>query len=207
MSKVCPKVIAIIYRQNKTSPECNYDKSGRLSPLSSSLLLYTLLTQRIIGETIIHSPAPIFPSTQFPTLYIGCFLASIRSGRILWSPSITIPSVKHVVIIDAKAVDEDIMNMITIWSFAAWSTEEPPRIAPVIIPGIEIMPSTLWEEFSGVVRSRKVFLDRPTSFGWLLVLRRVWVLLSRLVYMLLVLMLQMPGRSRLYHGYHWNTSR
>jgi len=35
------------------------------------------------------------------------------------------------------------MNMITIWSFAAWSTDEPPRIAPVIMPGIAIIPSTL----------------------------------------------------------------
>ena len=143
-------------RYDKTSPEAkyniNYGKSARLSSLlgSSPPLLYILSTQRVIVETVIHSTATIFPITQFLPLYIGCSLASTRSERILWSPSITIASVKHVVIIDAKAVDEDIMNMITIWSFAAWSTDEPPRIAPVIMPGIAIIPSTLKESFSGL---------------------------------------------------------
>ena len=44
---------------------------------------------------------------------------------------------------DASAVDEDIMNMITICNLAACSTEEPPSIAPVIIPGMAIIPKTL----------------------------------------------------------------
>ena len=36
-----------------------------------------------------------------------------------------------------------IMNMMIICSLAAWWTEDPPRIAPVIIPGIEMIPMTL----------------------------------------------------------------
>ncbi len=42
-----------------------------------------------------------------------------------------------------SALDADIMNVITICSRAAWSTSAPPRIAPVIIPGMEMMPITL----------------------------------------------------------------
>ena len=48
-----------------------------------------------------------------------------------------------VVTIAASAVDAEIMNMMIICNFAACSTEEPPRMAPVIIPGIEMMPMTL----------------------------------------------------------------
>ena len=48
-----------------------------------------------------------------------------------------------VVTIAASAVDAEIINMMIICSFAACSTEEPPRMAPVIIPGIEMMPMTL----------------------------------------------------------------
>jgi hypothetical protein len=35
------------------------------------------------------------------------------------------------------------MNMITICSRAACSTSAPPRIAPVIMPGMYMMPTTL----------------------------------------------------------------
>ena len=48
-----------------------------------------------------------------------------------------------VVTIEESAVLEDIMNIITIWRRAACSTEDPPRIAPVIIPGMAIIPITL----------------------------------------------------------------
>ena len=44
---------------------------------------------------------------------------------------------------DASAVEEEIMNMMTICRRAACSTEEPPRMAPVIMPGIAMMPITL----------------------------------------------------------------
>ncbi|KAF5374501.1 hypothetical protein D9615_009119 [Tricholomella constricta] len=52
--------------------------------------------------------------------------------------------------IDASAVEEDIMNIMIICSRAACCTDEPPRMAPVIIPGIAIIPRTLehdcWRE-------------------------------------------------------------
>lgn len=48
-----------------------------------------------------------------------------------------------VVKIDASVVAEEIMNVIIICNIAACWTEEPPRIAPVIIPGIAMMPITL----------------------------------------------------------------
>ena len=48
-----------------------------------------------------------------------------------------------VVTIEESAVQEEIMNMMTICSRAACSTEDPPRIAPVIMPGMAMMPMTL----------------------------------------------------------------
>ena len=45
---------------------------------------------------------------------------------------------------DARAVLAEIMNMMTICKRAACSTDAPPRIAPVIMPGIETMPRTLF---------------------------------------------------------------
>lgn len=51
-----------------------------------------------------------------------------------------------VVTMEASAVDEEIMNMMTICKRAACSTEEPPRMAPVIMPGMAIIPMTLGEE-------------------------------------------------------------
>ena len=50
-----------------------------------------------------------------------------------------------VVTIDESAVQDEIMNMITICRRAACSTEDPPRIAPVIMPGMEMRPMTLGE--------------------------------------------------------------
>jgi hypothetical protein len=45
--------------------------------------------------------------------------------------------------IDANVVAEEIMNIMIICSIAACCTEEPPRMAPVIIPGIAMIPRTL----------------------------------------------------------------
>ena len=44
---------------------------------------------------------------------------------------------------EASTVAAVIMNMMIICSLAAWWTEDPPRIAPVIIPGIAMIPMTL----------------------------------------------------------------
>jgi hypothetical protein len=46
--------------------------------------------------------------------------------------------------IEERAVLAEIMNKMFIWSFPACSTDEPPRRAPVIMPGIEIRPMTLF---------------------------------------------------------------
>jgi hypothetical protein len=48
----------------------------------------------------------------------------------------------------ASTLDADIINMIIICSRAAWPTSAPPSIAPVIIPGMEIMPITLGSAIS-----------------------------------------------------------
>ena len=44
---------------------------------------------------------------------------------------------------EASTVEAVIMNMMIICSLAAWWTEDPPRIAPVIIPGIAMIPIVL----------------------------------------------------------------
>ena len=56
---------------------------------------------------------------------------------------------------DASAVADDVMNMMTICSFAACPTEDPARSAPVIIPGIATIPMTLInKELAEVIRAR-----------------------------------------------------
>jgi hypothetical protein len=57
-------------------------------------------------------------------------------------------SVKSVTVMHDSALDADIMNMITICSRAACPTSAPPRIAPVIMPGMEMTPTTL--QFMGI---------------------------------------------------------
>ena len=44
----------------------------------------------------------------------------------------------------ASVLDADIMNIMIICSRAACCTSAPPRIAPVIMPGIAIIPITLY---------------------------------------------------------------
>ena len=73
----------------------------------------------------------------------------MRSARTRCSLSTMTPSARIVVTIDESAVQEEIMNMITICRRAACSTEEPPRIAPVIMPGMAMIPMTLEGEGGG----------------------------------------------------------
>ena len=68
---------------------------------------------------------------------------SIRSLRMRCSESTHTLSAKNVTMIHDNALDAAIMNMIIICNRAACCTSAPPRIAPVIIPGIEMMPKTL----------------------------------------------------------------
>ena len=90
------------------------------------------------------TPPTICANTQFLARQMACSLTSTRSGRTRCSLSTTTESVTTVVTIAASAVDAEIINMIIICNFDACSTEEPPRIAPVIIPGIEMIPMTLY---------------------------------------------------------------
>lgn len=95
------------------------------------------------------SQTPTDVISQFLARHNSCCLSSTLSIRTLCSPSTTTPITKVVVTIDARAVEAEIMNMMIICILAACWTEEPPRIAPVIIPGIAIIPRTLRQtEFS-----------------------------------------------------------
>jgi hypothetical protein len=50
---------------------------------------------------------------------------------------------KPVAMIEDSTTTEEIKNIKTIWSRAACVTEAPPRMEPVMAPGIDIMPITL----------------------------------------------------------------
>ena len=89
------------------------------------------------------TPPTICAISHFLARQIVCSWTSTRSGRRRCSLSTTTESVMTVVTMAASAVDAEIINMMIICSLAACSTEEPPRMAPVIIPGIEMMPMTL----------------------------------------------------------------
>ena len=67
----------------------------------------------------------------------------MRSLRMRCSESTHSYNVKNVAAMHESTVDADIINMMTICSLAACSTSTPPRIAPVIVPGIEMIPITL----------------------------------------------------------------
>jgi hypothetical protein len=62
-----------------------------------------------------------------------------------------------------STLDADIMNMIIICSRAACATSAPPRIAPVIVPGMAMMPITLQKGDKWAGRAGWLFLR--TSFG------------------------------------------
>ena len=87
----------------------------------------------------------------------------MRSPRIRCSESTHTYSVKSDTIMLANTLDADIINMIIICRRAAGSTSAPPRIAPVIVPGMEMMPITLQKgnKWSGTAGTRRLF----TSFG------------------------------------------
>ena len=75
--------------------------------------------------------------------YMTGFLSSMRSLLIRCSRSTTITMVIKVMNTEASTMLAVIMNMMIICSLAAWWTEDPPRMAPVIIPGMAMIPMTL----------------------------------------------------------------
>lgn len=93
---------------------------------------------------ILANPFPTFMIPQSLALQTPCFCSYILSVLILCCRSTVMATQENVVNIDARVVDDEIMKTIIIWSRAACCTEDPPRIAPVIIPGIAIIPRTLF---------------------------------------------------------------
>lgn len=75
--------------------------------------------------------------------HTACGLLSILSALTRESPSMRMLRVMTVVRIHPSALEAEIINMMIICSFAARSTDAPPRRAPVIIPGMDMIPSTL----------------------------------------------------------------
>ena len=104
------------------------------------------------GFFVVHLPvnlndfdrlAQSSPTFQSFTRYMIGFLSSMRSLLTRCSWSTTIITAAKVINTEASTVEAAIMNMMIICSLAAWWTEDPPRMAPVIIPGIEMIPMTL----------------------------------------------------------------
>lgn len=52
------------------------------------------------------------------------------------------------VMIQTSALEAEIMNMMIICSFTACEIDDPPRMAPVIMPGMAMIPMTLTNRVS-----------------------------------------------------------
>ena len=63
--------------------------------------------------------------------------------------------VAKVINTEASTVEDVIMNMMIICNLAACWTEAPPRIVPVIVPGIAMIPMTLLGGKSSEILARK----------------------------------------------------
>lgn len=139
---------------------CHELVSMSFPPLSHYTCVFSQRVRRILMEpkslAVIHSLA----------FQNSCFPSYIRSFLILFSPSTVTTIVDIVVRIEARVVDEEIMNIIIICKIAACWTEEPPRMAPVIIPGIETIPMTL-EAPNASLKTIKLRTQTCTSFGLL----------------------------------------
>lgn len=109
----------------------------------------------------IRSPARI---ALFLIRQITCNRGSILSVRMRWSESTINTSVAKVTVTVAKTVEAEFINMTIICNRAACSTGAPARIAPVIIPGIEIMPIMLQTE--PLSEFLEVGATMHTSYGW-----------------------------------------
>lgn len=103
---------------------------------------FFVATRRIFSHKTLKL-AMAFRKSQSLPLQTACGRVSTLSVRTRWSESTTTLNERTVATMEDKAVDDEIMNMMTIWSLAACWTDDPPRMAPVIIPGMAMIPSTL----------------------------------------------------------------
>lgn len=94
-----------------------------------------------------------------------CNRGSILSVRILCSESTINASVTKVTETVAKTVDAEFMNITIICSRAACSTGAPARMAPVIIPGIEMIPMILYNCFYYFIVFAALITFDVTSYG------------------------------------------
>ena len=95
-------------------------------------------------RTLSHLNIALLPCSL--AFHSPCTPSYMRSGLTRCWPSTVTAITAIVVKIDASAVDAEIMNVIIICNIAACWTEEPPRMAPVIMPGIAMIPITLTED-------------------------------------------------------------
>jgi hypothetical protein len=78
-------------------------------------------------------------------------------------------------VVTARVVVAEMRNMMICWYFTAWEILAPPRIAPVIIPGMETRPITLSSALAQVEwgRGGLVFFWRGVGdLIWFIVGRR-----------------------------------
>lgn len=82
-------------------------------------------------------------TTLLLTRHTACGLLSILSVRTRTSASTTTSRLSTVHTTAESTLLPQMRNMTTICSRAACWTDAPPRMAPVIVPGIAMMPITL----------------------------------------------------------------
>lgn len=134
---------------------CVDHPSNRCRSLSVSSPANLILPVALFAHPLTQ-PQKLFRSSPNVTLFaIVLFCAYIRSLRIRCSASTATRTAENVVNMLARVVLAVIMNMMIIWSLAACCTDEPPRMAPVIIPGMEMMPRTDMLLIGGVSARRR----------------------------------------------------
>jgi hypothetical protein len=107
------------------------------------VLLNTCFTEPIRVLHTRRGVPTMAPTALLPARRNECGRVYMRSPRIRCPESTHTYSVNSVTVMHASVLDADIMKMIIICRRAAWCTSAPPRIAPVIIPGMEMRPITL----------------------------------------------------------------
>ena len=119
-----------------------YPSNRSCSPAVACSLLLLWNFDTNLSHNLPNRPN-VCSNNQLRALQTACNLVSILSGLVRCSVSITTLSAMMVITIPATPMLEVRRNIITICRRAACSTDEPPRMAPDIVPGMAMMPITL----------------------------------------------------------------
>mmetsp|Transcript_29198 Transcript_29198/g.96924 ORF Transcript_29198/g.96924 Transcript_29198/m.96924 type:complete len:351 (+) Transcript_29198:554-1606(+) len=167
------------------------------------------------GSALAPNPKQRLGSNSLPMSSLDCF--TIRSVACRPRSSKTARMVSAQIRATELKVQAEIRNVITIWYLAAFTGDAPPKICPVIMPGMETKPMTFMPLIAGM-RAAWALLMKPgqaasqgdapkarrTSTCSLLFVRWSIIWLSARATPERLLLMSMPARGirycALYHG-------